>query len=165
MEKKIYNTVIGAIINEKREILLLKRRKEPFVGTWVMPGGSIEFGERLEEALEREIREETNIDVKFLSVKGLVHEILLRNKTGKKLGHYLIWVCELKPLHFNIKASREGPLKWFPMKNLEKHRENIAPSDFLMIRKFFIKKTPEIKVYKVKMYKTKKRYKIEETDL
>jgi mutator protein MutT len=165
MKKKIYNTVIGGIINKKGEILLLKRRKEPFVGIWVMPGGSIEFGESLEEALEREIREETNIDVKFVGVKGLVHEILHWDKTDKKLGHYLLWVCELKPLHFNIKSSREGPLKWFPMKDLEKHRESIAPSDFLMIKKFFIKKAAEIKVHKVKMYKIGKSYKIEETDL
>ena len=150
MRKKIFNTVIGGIINKKGEILLLKRRKEPYIGIWALPGGSMEFGEHLEETLEREIKEETNIDVKFTNLKGLTHEILYDGKSKVKLEHYLLWVCELKPLHFNIKASHEGPLKWFPIKGLDKHRESIAPSDFLMIRKFFIKQAPKIKVYKVK---------------
>lgn len=123
MRKKIYNTVLGGVINNKGEILLLKRRKEPYVGIWVLPGGSIEFGEHLEEALEREIKEETNIDVRFVSLKGIVHEVLHEGKTGKKLEHYLLWVCELKPLHFNIRESREGPLKWFPIKKLGGDKE------------------------------------------
>ena len=165
MRKKIFNTVIGGIINKKGEILLLKRRKEPYIGIWALPGGSMEFGEHLEEALEREIKEETNIDVKFTNLKGLVHEILYDGKSKVKLEHYLLWVCELRPLHFNIKASREGPLKWFPIKGLDKHRKSVAPSDFLMIRKFFIKKASSIKVHKVKMFKTGKSYKIEKTDL
>jgi mutator protein MutT len=165
MGKKVFNTAIGAIINNKVELLLLKRRKEPFVGIWALPGGSIEFGESLEEALERELKEETGIDVKFKALKGLVQEVLHDGDSGRKLGHYILWVCELTPLHFNAKDSREGPLRWFPIKNLKKYKEEIAPSDFLMIKKFFIKKAPEIKVYKVRMFKTGKTYKIKETDL
>jgi len=76
MEKKILNVVLGGIINNKGEILLLNRRKFPYAGYWGLPGGSVEFGEHLEEAVEREIKEETNIEVKFISLKGLVHEIL-----------------------------------------------------------------------------------------
>ena len=165
MEKKIYNTVLGGIINDKREILLLKRRKEPYIGIWALPGGSIEFGEHLEEAIEREIKEETNIDVRFVSLKGIVHEILHEEKTGAKLTHFLLWVCQLKPAHFDAKSSREGPLKWFPIDKPIKYKQDIAPSDFLMINKFFAKKAPTLKVYKVKMIKTNSGYKIETTDL
>ena len=165
MERKIYNTVLGGIINDKKEILLLKRRKEPYIGIWALPGGSIEFGEHLEDAIEREMKEETNIDVRFAGVKGLVHEILHEAGTDKKLMHFLLWVCELKPAHFNAKASREGPLKWFPVKELKKHKEIIAPSDFLMIDKFFVDHVKSIPVYKVKMLKTKEGYKIESSDL
>ncbi len=165
MEKKIFNTVLGGIINDKGEILLLKRRKEPYIGSWVLPGGSIEFGEHLEEAIEREIKEETNIDVRFVGLKGVVHEILHEEKTDTKLMHFLLWVCQLKPAHFNAKASREGPLKWFPIKKLKGHKQQIAPSDFIMINKFFIERAPTIPVHKVKMLKISTRYKIESTDL
>jgi mutator protein MutT len=165
MKNKVFNTAIGAIVNDKNELLMLKRRKEPFVGIWALPGGSIEFGETTEEALERELKEETGIDVKFKALKGLVQEILHEGVSGRKLGHYILWVCELTPLHFNTRQSREGPLRWFPIKNLKRYKKEIAPSDFLMVQKFFIKKTSKIKVYKVKMFKTGKTYKIKETDL
>ena len=143
----------------------MKRRKEPYIGIWALPGGSIEFGEHLEEAIEREIKEETNIDVRFVGLKGVVQEILHEDGTDKKLMHFLLWVCELSPAHFEAKASREGPLKWFPVKELERHKEIIAPSDFLMINKFFANKAPTLKVHKVKMLRTNTGYKIETTDL
>ena len=165
MEKKIWNTALGGIINDKGEILLLKRRKEPYIGIWALPGGSIEFGEHLEEAIEREIKEETNIDVRFVSLKGIVHEILHESGSDKKLMHFLLWVCELKPAHFDARASREGPLKWFPIKRLEEYKETIAPSDFIMIDKFFINNVISIPVHKVKMLKTNTGYEIESTDL
>ena len=165
MEKKIFNTVLGGIINDKDEILLLKRRKEPYVGIWALPGGSIEFGEHLEEAIEREIKEETNIDVRFVSLKGIVHEILHESGSDKKLMHFLLWVCQLKPAHFDARASREGPLKWFPIKGLEKYKKNVAPSDFLMVNKFFSKKAPTVPFYKVKLLRNKNSYKIEDTNL
>jgi len=111
------------------------------------------------------MREETNIDVKFTGLKGIVHEILHEEKTDTKLMHFLLWVCQLKPAHFDAKASREGPLKWFPMDELIKYKQDIAPSDFLMINRFFAQKAPTLKVHKVKMLKTSTRYKIESTDL
>jgi len=48
---------------------------------------------------------------------------------------------------------------------LSSPKEKIVPSDFLMIKKFIMKKAPTIKVHKVKMAKTEKNYRIEETDL
>ena len=58
----------GAIvINDNNEVLLVKRssssRTEP--GMWSRPGGQVEFGETVEEAVEREVLEETGVTVKF----------------------------------------------------------------------------------------------------
>ena len=57
----------------------------------------------------------------------------------------MIYVCKLKPLHTNIRATKEGDLQWFDMGKLEK--EKIIPSDLLMIKEFLLKeygKNPNI---------------------
>ena len=54
---------VGAIILKDDKILLVKRGAEPGIGKWSIPGGSMEFGETMEEAVKREVKEETGLDV------------------------------------------------------------------------------------------------------
>jgi 8-oxo-dGTP diphosphatase len=63
-ENKIVVAVKGIVIN-KGKMLITKRAENDEVGggTWECPGGKIEFGEELEAALVREIKEEAGIDV------------------------------------------------------------------------------------------------------
>ncbi len=61
-------TVDGIIIKNKM-ILLIKRGNEPFQGQWALPGGFVEYGETTEQAVIREIHEETGI-------RGTIHKIL-----------------------------------------------------------------------------------------
>ena len=54
--------VVGIIINEKNEILIAQRtEKQSHAGYWEFPGGKVEPGETLEEALHRELQEEVHI--------------------------------------------------------------------------------------------------------
>ena len=63
-EKKVRVRVCG-ILSEPQGILLIKHEGIGEGGhLWSPPGGGVEFGERLEQCLEREFKEETNIDVK-----------------------------------------------------------------------------------------------------
>lgn len=83
------------IEDDDGRILLTKRNKEPLRGYWVLPGGGIKFGERIEDALKREIKEETglNIDIRdfithyeIINKKSKVHRIIFYYKSKSKGG-------------------------------------------------------------------------------
>ena len=64
MEHKRPIAGIGAIVIHNEHVLLVKRAKPPKQGLWCIPGGKIRFGETLEQAAEREIKEETGVLIK-----------------------------------------------------------------------------------------------------
>jgi ADP-ribose pyrophosphatase YjhB (NUDIX family) len=80
---------VGGIIFNSDTILLIKRDKPPGKGEWSLPGGAVELGETLLEALGREIEEETALKVK---IGGLVRvlERIVYDKNGKIQFHYVI---------------------------------------------------------------------------
>lgn len=56
------------------KILLIKRHTVPFMGYWVMPGGRVELGETVEQAIAREVIEETGLDITIVAKVGKYHE-------------------------------------------------------------------------------------------
>lgn len=68
-------TVDAVIIGKDgRSIILVKRLNPPFKDYYALPGGFVEVGERLEEALRREVREETGLEVEVEKVIGIYDE-------------------------------------------------------------------------------------------
>lgn len=63
-------TVDGVLVLEGR-VLLIKRTIEPFVGKWVLPGGHVEYGEKVEDALRREVLEETGLKAREIELIGV----------------------------------------------------------------------------------------------
>jgi 8-oxo-dGTP diphosphatase len=61
--EKIHFGVYG-IYEKDGSILMIKKNRGPYVGTYDLPGGKVEFSESIDHALRREIKEETNADVK-----------------------------------------------------------------------------------------------------
>lgn len=68
--KKPSVTVDGVIIKNGK-VLLIKRKNEPFKGRWALPGGFVEYGETVEEAVLREVKEETGMDAKIKKLVGV----------------------------------------------------------------------------------------------
>jgi 8-oxo-dGTP diphosphatase len=62
---------VGAVIwNGRDEVLLVRRARPPRAGEWSIPGGKIESGETIHDALRREVREETGIEVEIGALAG-----------------------------------------------------------------------------------------------
>ena len=58
---------VGAFVVKDNMVLLVKRNRPPSKGLWAIPGGGVELGETLQEATEREVKEETGITIKARS--------------------------------------------------------------------------------------------------
>lgn len=61
-------TVDTIIFDESENIILIKRKNNPYKDHWALPGGFVEYGETVENAAIRETKEETNIDVTLTSL-------------------------------------------------------------------------------------------------
>jgi 8-oxo-dGTP diphosphatase len=85
---------VGAVLIHQGKVLLIRRGKEPLRGRWVVPGGTVELGETLEQALVREVREETGLVVRPLEVVAVFDRI---EREGDAVRyHYVIvdYLCE-----------------------------------------------------------------------
>jgi ADP-ribose pyrophosphatase YjhB (NUDIX family) len=80
--------VSGAIIRDGR-ILIVRRARPPAHGLFTLPGGGVEVGETLHEAVIREVREETALTVQPLALAGY-REAIARDRDGKVERHFVI---------------------------------------------------------------------------
>ncbi len=102
------------ILNDKGEVILQFKRRGFGVGKWNGPGGKVEPGETMEQAVKREVKEETGLDVKNL-VKMAELEFYFNDREEWNQG---VWVYVTKNFSGRMQASDEGELKWFKTEEL-----------------------------------------------
>lgn len=65
---------VDVLIEMNGRLVLIKRKDEPFKGSWAIPGGFVEHGETVEEAARREAEEETGLKVELTDIIGVFSE-------------------------------------------------------------------------------------------
>ena len=112
---------VGGLVIDKDKLLLIKRAYEPSSGLWSIPGGLLEVGEELEEAVAREIEEETGIKVEVKELLG-VFNFVIRDEAGKVKYHYVLIDFLAKPVGGKLRPSRETlDVRWVSLKDIEKY--------------------------------------------
>lgn len=90
-QEGIIKNVIGAIIlNEKSQVLIMSRKTDDFMGGIdELPSGNMEKGENIYDALVREVKEETNIDV--VNMKSYIGNFDYISGSGKKQDNIILF--------------------------------------------------------------------------
>ena len=108
---------VGVVIfNENNEVLLIKRKETHGAGEWAFPGGSLEFGETLEQAAERELEEELGLKTEDIRVISLSNQL----RYLKDGVHCVIIGARARAIgEPEIKDPKKiEEIRWFPFDNL-----------------------------------------------
>lgn len=82
-----------ALVRDGERFLLVQRKRPPFQGFWGLPGGGVELGERVSEALCREVREETGLEIEVGPFLGYM-DAIDHDEAGRVRYHYVIMYFE-----------------------------------------------------------------------
>jgi 8-oxo-dGTP diphosphatase len=82
-------TVDAVITDLDGRIIFIRRKNPPYKGSWAFPGGFVEYGETVEEAVVREVREETGVIIKIQELLGVYSD------PGRDPRGHMITVCFL----------------------------------------------------------------------
>lgn len=108
---------VGAlIIDEKQRVLLLKRKKTPESGCWSIPGGMVEYNEKIESALIREVREELGVNIKIIKFLCVIDNLIEVDLFHTISLSYIVDIIdgELR----NMEKEKHSEIKWFELNGL-----------------------------------------------
>ena len=80
---------VSAAIFRDGSVLIVRRARPPAHGLYTLPGGGVELGETLEQAVIREVREETALDIEPVALAGY-REAIARDAEGRVERHFVI---------------------------------------------------------------------------
>lgn len=131
---------VGAVILDCGRLVLVKRGAEPALDKWSFPGGAVELGEAVRNAVVRETKEECGLDVEFIEDTPIdAYDILTLDKTGRIRYHYVLLQFIVRPKQGKLESiSDVTDARWVPFEEVEKY--DLAES----VRSFFIKHRKEL---------------------
>lgn len=111
---------VGAVVLNEGKVLLVLRGKPPGEGMWAIPGGSVNLGETLQMAVEREVLEETGLRVEAGKVI-YTFDAIVRDPNGRVQYHYVILDLEAKllsPELSPVPADDVRDARWFTWEDM-----------------------------------------------
>ena len=127
---------VGGLAFQEDRVLLIKRGREPGLGQWSIPGGMVEVGETVKEAVQREIKEETGLQVDVLQLVEVFERILPKAQRPIQY-HYVVldYLCRITG--GRLKASSDAAEAVFsPLNSLRDLK--LFPETEQVIRKAYL---------------------------
>ncbi len=108
-------TTVDIIVEHDNKIILIRRKKEPHKGKLALPGGFVEYGERVENAAMRETKEETRLDVELTDILGIYSD---PKRDPRK--HTISSVFVAKPIKGNVEGSDDASeAMWIDVRSID----------------------------------------------
>ncbi len=113
---------VGAIIMDEGRVVLVERGNEPLQGIWSLPGGVVETGEYLKDAVRREVREETGLEIEPVRAVE-IFERIMPDPGGRIEYHYVLvdYLCKVTGGALAA-ASDAKRAEWVPRDQLPSYR-------------------------------------------
>lgn len=110
-----------AIVLDQNQVLLIRRAAEPHAGLWGFPGGAIELGETIAQALRREVLEETGLDVNVGELVTII-DAIVKDHEGKIKFHYIVHIYKATPNGGTLKkGSDAAEARWVPFGEVDNY--------------------------------------------
>ena len=110
--------IVGAVIIERQCLLMVKNGTGPRIGRWGFPGGSVEWGETMSEAVKRELREECNLEVVVLELYKLSDFIV--KHADEVTDHFILSHHLCRITGGELRAGSDATdVRWIPIHDLE----------------------------------------------
>ena len=111
---------VGAVILDGTRVLLARRGRAPSAGKWSIPGGLVDVGERLEDALLREIEEESGLRVRLLGLCGVIDRVVREQDAVRY--HYVIIDYAAEPVGGRLQAGSDAAeVRWVEVDELDQY--------------------------------------------
>ena len=122
---------VGAIIVQNGKILIVRRSSEPGKGKWSVPGGLVELGETVEQAVVREVREECGLDVEVDRLIDVVDSMTF-DRNGRLKYHFIILDFFVKIKGGKLRPGDDAKeALWVPLEEVENYDLTKTFKEFL----------------------------------
>jgi 8-oxo-dGTP diphosphatase len=129
---------VGAVVFHDGAVLLVQRRNPPCADEWAIPGGKVRLGETLQQAAEREILEETGIEIKA-GEPVYAFDLIENDASGQVRWHYAIIDLQADYIGGEIRAGDDAiAAAWFKPEELDKVVVNTTTQKLLQTEFGFV---------------------------